>query len=106
MNRIESVQHKSALAIIGTIKGTSGEKLYQELGLEHLHHKRWVRWDDCVYFTTRLFKTDFLNIFTALFQPLELQRDSHIFSSFSQDQVFSKLFFTKRHKRMEQTWSQ
>ena len=110
LNRIESVQHKSALAIIGTIKGTSAEKLYQELGLEHLITSvgwdEFIMRDDCVYFTTRLFKTDFLNIFTALFQPLELQRDSHIFSSFSQDRVFSKLFFTKRHKRMEQTWSQ
>ena len=59
LNRIESVQHKSALAIIGTIKGTSAEKLYQELGLEHLITSvgwdEFIMRDDCVYFTTRLF---------------------------------------------------
>ena len=34
--KIESVQYNLALAITGAIKGTSTEKLYQELGLETL----------------------------------------------------------------------
>ena len=34
--KIESVQYTSALAISGTIRGTSKEKLYHELGLEIL----------------------------------------------------------------------
>ena len=42
-NRIESVQYKAALAIIGAIQGSSRKKLYQELGLEHLHQRRWIR---------------------------------------------------------------
>ena len=33
---LESIQHKAALAIIGAIQGTSGEKINQELGLESL----------------------------------------------------------------------
>ena len=33
-NRIESVQYNAALAITGTISGTSQKKLYQELGFE------------------------------------------------------------------------
>ena len=32
----ESTQYNAALAITGAIKGTSREKLYQELGLESL----------------------------------------------------------------------
>ena len=32
VNKIESVQYNVALAIIGAIRGTSEEKLYQELG--------------------------------------------------------------------------
>lgn len=36
----ESVQYNAAFAITGTIKRSSTLKLYQELGLEHLHHKR------------------------------------------------------------------
>ena len=33
-NQIESAQYKAALAITGTIRSTSKEKLYQELGFE------------------------------------------------------------------------
>ena len=36
-NRIESVQYKTALEMTGAIQGSSQKKLYQELGLEHLH---------------------------------------------------------------------
>ena len=35
-NKIESVQCNTALAIAGTTRGTSEEKLYQELGFESL----------------------------------------------------------------------
>ena len=40
---IESVQYNAALAITGTIKGTSRERLYQELGFESLRDRRWYR---------------------------------------------------------------
>ena len=42
-NRIESVQCKTILPITKAIQGSSRGKLYQELGLEHLHQKRWMR---------------------------------------------------------------
>ena len=35
-NQLATVQYNAALAITGAIKGTSREKLYQELGLEYL----------------------------------------------------------------------
>ena len=41
--RLESLQYNAALAIIGAIRGTSKEKLYNELGLESLQHRRWYR---------------------------------------------------------------
>ena len=41
--KIESVQYNAALAITGAIKGSSCEKLYQELGLEYLYQRRWAR---------------------------------------------------------------
>ena len=41
--KIESVQYSACLAITGTIRGTSQEKLYQELGLESLQGRRWLR---------------------------------------------------------------
>ena len=40
---IESVQYNAALAITGAIKGSSRERLYQELGLESLSARRWYR---------------------------------------------------------------
>ena len=41
--KIESVQYNSALAITGAIRGTSKEKLYDELGLETLGKKKLVQ---------------------------------------------------------------
>ena len=43
-NKIESVQYNRALAIAGAIRGTSKEKLYEELGFESLKDRRWFRW--------------------------------------------------------------
>ena len=40
---IESIQYYAAIAITGAIRGTSSEKLYQELGLESLRSRRWLR---------------------------------------------------------------
>ena len=40
---LEKIQYNSTLAITGAIRGTSKEKLYQELGLESLEKRRWYR---------------------------------------------------------------
>ena len=42
-SKIESVQYNAALPITGAIRGTSKEKLYQELGFESLKDRRWLR---------------------------------------------------------------
>ena len=39
-SKIERVQYNASLAITGAIKGTSQEKLYQELGLESLRSRK------------------------------------------------------------------
>ena len=39
----ESVQYNTALAITGVNQGTSREKLYEELGLETLKSRRWLK---------------------------------------------------------------
>ena len=41
--KLESIQHNACLALTRTIRGTSKEKLYQELGLESLQLRRWYR---------------------------------------------------------------
>ena len=40
---LESVQYNAALATAGPIRGTSKEKLYNELGLETPEKRRWCR---------------------------------------------------------------
>ena len=42
-SKIESVQYNASFAKTGAIRGTSQEKLYQELGLESLRSRRWLR---------------------------------------------------------------
>ena len=41
--KLKSFQYNASLAITGAIKGTSREKLYNGLGLESLHARRWYR---------------------------------------------------------------
>ena len=42
-NKIKSVQYNAALAITSTLRGTSKEKWYQELGFESLKDRRWLK---------------------------------------------------------------
>ena len=42
-SKIESVQYNASLVITGAIKETSSKKLYQEIGLESLRSRRWLR---------------------------------------------------------------
>ena len=41
--KLESVQYNAAWALTGAIRGTSKEKLYDELSLETLEKRRWYR---------------------------------------------------------------
>ena len=43
MEKIESFQYNEALAITSAIKGSSKEKLYQELGFGSLKERQWMR---------------------------------------------------------------
>ena len=47
--RLESIQYNAALAITGAVRGSSREKLYQELGFESLQQRRWYR-KLCLFF--------------------------------------------------------
>ena len=42
-HKLESIQYNACLAITGAIRGTSKEKLCQELGLESPQLRRWYR---------------------------------------------------------------
>ena len=48
IEKIERVQYNACLVITGAFKGTSRERLYQELGLESLKDRRW-HWKLCLF---------------------------------------------------------
>ena len=43
MQKIETCQCNAVLAITGAFRGSSKERLYQELGFEYLRLRRWLR---------------------------------------------------------------
>ena len=47
--KLELLQYNACLAITGAIRGTSKEKLHEELGLESLQLRRWFRKLSCFY---------------------------------------------------------
>ena len=54
--RIESIQYNAAIAITGAIRRTSSENFYQELGLESLRSRRWLKGE--VWFKNHFSKID------------------------------------------------
>ena len=56
-NKIRSLQYNAALAITGTIRGSSKEQLYQERGFEYFSSRRWLR-KLCKCLTNELIKID------------------------------------------------
>ena len=52
---VKTIQYNAILAITGAIKGTPREKLYNELGFESLHVRRWYR-KLCYFYKFYVFK--------------------------------------------------
>ena len=60
--KLESIQYNAALALTGAIRGSSREKLCQELGLESLQLRRWYRKLCCFY---KIYKIKFIKIYKS-----------------------------------------
>ena len=69
-SKLESVQYNTALVITGAIRGSSREKLYQELGLESLKSRRWY-WK--LYFFFKLKKKNIPLTYLIWFPPNSYQ---------------------------------
>ena len=65
--KLESIQYSACLAITGTIRGTSYEKLNQELGLQTLQSRRWFR---KLCFPTKLSIINHLLTYSSIFSVL------------------------------------
>ena len=100
--KIESVQYNSALAITGTIRGTSKEKLYHELGLETLEKRRWYRKLCCFFKIFRNQSPEYLfNIVLTSVRPYNTRNANNI-PQFKVKQFFPKFIFPFYSYRMEQ----
>ena len=92
--KIESVQYNSALAITGTIRGTSKEKLYHELGLESLEKRRWCRKLFCFYKIFRSQSPQYIfNIIPTFVRPYNTRNANNIPQFKVKHNFFKNSFF-------------
>ena len=92
---IESVQYNAALAITGAIRGSSREKLYQELGFGSLRDRRWYR-KLCFYYKIRhndcpLYLTEYIPIFEPSAYSLRSNHSLNV--PFIRTERFKSTFF-------------
>ena len=91
-SKLDTVQCNAALAIMGAIKGKSPEKFYQELGLEYLQQRRWMR-SLCLFYKVVLTKLP-AYIYGFITPVRQSQRHPNIFNSFScRTEYFKNSFF-------------
>ena len=103
---IKSIQYSTSLSITSAVRGTSREKLYQELGFKSLRQRRWYRKLCC------LFKIINKESPSYLFQLVPsssnkqdiLHETRKIFPNFvKKTWLFWKLLFLLDYKRVEQS---
>ena len=91
--KVESVQYNSTLAITGTIRETSKEKLYHEVGLESLEKRRWYRKLCCFYKIFRSQSPQYLfNTIPTSVRPHNTRNGNNI-PQFKVKQFFPKFVF-------------
>ena len=67
--RLESMQYNAALAITGCIRGSSMDKIFNELGLEYLADRRWLRRLSLFYKISKGSCPSYLSKIVTLNQP-------------------------------------
>ena len=91
--KLESIQYNACLALTGTIRNTSKEKLYQELSLESLQLRWWYR-KLCLFY--KIFKNKcpayLFNLITARNTHYSLRTSDNI-PSFNVKYIFFKNYF-------------
>ena len=92
--KVESIQYNSALAITGAIRGTSKDKLFEELGLESLQHRWWYR-KLCYFY--KILKDQspkhFFNIISKLTRPYSTRNANNIPHFKVKHSFFKNTFF-------------
>ena len=94
MRALESIQYQAGLAVTGAWKGSSTQKIYDELGWESLHHRRYFRR------ITQFFKI--MNDLTPqyLVDPVPMPR-RHLFGRHPTNDLYE---FTCRNQRFQNSF--
>ena len=86
--KLELLQDNAFLAITGAIRGTSKEKLYEELGLNSLQLRHWYRKLSCFY---KLFNSKHLHYF---FKLIPLRSSGYVTRNMHNIIFFKTLFLS------------
>ena len=101
LNKIEPAQHNAALTIAGTIRGTSKEKLYQELGFQTMKEMRFPRL--VCFHKTLNNQTPAIKHLYSLFPPPNRHYNTHNFSKirqiFCRTETFSNSFLSQKIRK-------
>ena len=84
---------KVALAITGTVQGTSREKIYQELGLESLRARRWYWRLSCMFKIVKEEAHDYLINLIPKIQQTTRTRINHMPTFHCCTECFKNSFF-------------
>ena len=92
--KLESLQYNATLAITGAIKGSSTEKIYEELGLESLKSRRWYRKMSFLYKVLKSESPSYLfNIIPDSNRQHQTRNSGNISSFFVKHGFFKNSFF-------------
>ena len=92
--KLESLQYNATMVITGAIRGSSTEKIYEELGLESLKSRRWYRKMSFFY---KVLKTEspsyLLNAIPNRNRQHQTRNSGNIISFFIKHDYFKNSFF-------------
>ena len=92
--KVETCQYNVALVITGAIRGSSKEKLYQELGFGYLSSRRWLRKLCTFYMIVRNKSPGYLYKYNLPVDRAYLTRNSNnIKQIFCRSEYFANSFF-------------
>ena len=106
-DKLESIQYNACLAIHDAIRGTSSEKIYQELGLESLKSRRWFR-KLCHFY--KIFNEKSPSYLLKLIPNFNRVHNTRLSYNIPPIKVrldyFKNSFFSFSYIRVEQAWPQ
>ena len=91
-----AIQYNAALAITGTVSGTTREKLYQEWGFEYLQQRRWHRKHRCLFKVINDQSQSYLFQLVTSPNTRHFARNSENIPNFIQNMTFLKIPFSPR----------